>query len=438
MDWLYNGALTAMYGLLVLSLLIAMIVMVAINKPERHWVGLILIVTLYVSGAIGFWEGISYVNWDVLGLILGMSIFSVLLEESGIAEIVAVWLLRRIHDPFLLFSLLVLSSGLISIALENVTVVLLFAPVIFKISKITQTNPVPLLIGVALSSNMAGSATMIGDPPAIITAGYYNLNFIDFIIYNGKPSMFFITLIPMIVSCLVYSRIWVKRGAIYTSVVGELVSPKADKVFIYETLFFLSIKIFLLSIRDVYNIPLSLAALIGVGGLIIARAFHRDFKTIRFSLIKGFEWKLLVFLIGVFMLSGAFNLYGLAKSFALAILRLGGSNLFTLTALLIWLSVAISAVLDNTPYVVTMLPVIDDLAAATGVDPIIYVWALLLGATLGGGITYIGASANLVAVRLLEKRGYRVSFVEFIKYSLPFNLVNIFTGWIIFIVFWIL
>ncbi len=426
-----------MYALLVLSLLIAMIVMVVLNKPERHWVGLIIIVILYLSGAIGFWEGLSYVNWDVLGLILGMSVFSILLEESGIAEIVSVWLLKNIHSPFLLFSMLVLSSGLISIALENVTVVLLFAPIVFRIAELSKKNPVPLLIGVALASNMAGSATMIGDPPAIITAGYYDLNFIDFIIYKGRPSMFFITLIPMVVSCLVYSKLWIKRGAIYTKTIDGFNLENIDKIFVYETLIFLSIKIFLLSIRDIFEIPLSLAALVGVGGLLITRALHGDYASVKTALVKGFEWKLLVFLVGVFMLSGAFNSYGLAARFAEDILVLGGGSLFLITALLIWFSVAISAVLDNTPYVVTMLPVIDDLAKSTGVDPILYAWSLLLGATLGGGITYIGASANLVAVRLLEKRGYKVSFTGFIKYSLPFNLVNIFVGWLLFILFWL-
>ncbi len=429
-----------MYPVLVLTLLFAMIVMVAIGKPEREWIGLILITTLLATGAVSIIEGINYVNWDVLGLILGMSIFSVLMEESGIAEYIADMLLSRIKSPFILFYTVILSAGIVSIALENVTVVLLYAPIVFNIVKKTSSDPAPFIVGIALSSNMAGSATMIGDPPAIITAGHYDLKFTDFIFYKGKPSMFFITLIPMIISCLTYTIITLRSNQKINPVQNnaEIGVRKYDRAYMAETLLFLSVKITLLSIRDIIHIPLSLAALVGVGGLILTRIIvHKDYSSVKTSIKKGFEWKLLVFLIGVFILSGSFAKYGLADETAKGLLGLAGGNLFILTGILIWFSVAVSAVIDNTPYVVTMLPVIDDLAANTGVEPIVYAWALLLGATLGGGITYIGASANLVAVRLLEKRGRRITFIEFIKRSIPFNIVNILAGWLLFIVFWL-
>lgn len=431
-----------MYDALVLVLLITMVVLVAIGKPERHWIGVGIIIVLLASGALSLGEIVEYVHWDVLGLILGMSIFSILLEKSGIADVVSQYLLKKVRSPFKLFFILVFLSGVISIALENVTVVLLFAPIVFKISGISGSNPIPLMIGVALASNMAGSATMIGDPPAIITAGHYDLNFLDFIIYDGKPSMFFITLIPMLFSCLTYSFFSLRarngRGWSLDGVINEDLMKGVDKAFMYETLFFLSVKIVLLSIRDLYHIPLTLVAVIGVGGLTAVRIIlHGDYENVKTSIAEGFEWKLLVFLIGVFALSGSFAKYGLASAFAKALLGIGGSNIYVLTGILIWLSVAISAVIDNTPYVVTMLPVIDDIAASTGISSIVYAWSLLLGATLGGGITYIGASANLVAVRLLEKRGYMITFGGFIRYSIPFNVVNLATGWLLFIVFWL-
>lgn len=432
-----------MYDILVLILLILMVTLVAIGRPKRYVIGLLLIIVLLVSQAVSIEELISYINWDVLGLILGMSIYTVFLEISGIAELIARYLVYKIRNTFILFLALILAAGIVSIALENVTTVLLFAPIVFKIGKITGVNIVPLMIGIALAANMSGSATMIGDPPAIITAGHYDLSFIDFIFYDGKPSMFFITLIPMIVSCLTYTYFYIGRRTEEITF-GEIVFDKKniwsgiDKLFVFETLFFLSIKIILLSIRDIIHTPLSLAAAVGVGGLALTRLLlHRDKKNVVYAFKNGFEWELLVFLAGVFVLSGAFAKYGLAERFAKELISLTGDNLFLLTAVLIWFSVAVSAVLDNVPYVATMLPVIDGLARDTGRDPIIYAWALLLGATLGGGITYIGASANLVTIRLLEKKNYRVSFAGFIKYSLPFNIVNILTGWALFIVFWL-
>ncbi len=433
-----------MYELLVLALLFLMIALIILGKPERHLVGLIIILALLFFGALSIKEIITYINWDVLGLILGMTIFSVFLEISGIAELVARILIYKIQNPFLLFFTLIFSSGIISIVLENVTVVLLFAPIVFQIGKLTRINVTGLMIGVALASNMAGSATMIGDPPAIITAGHFNLSFMDFIIYKGKPSMFFITLIPMILSCLTYTYIEHRKIKGRKILLGEIVFSREklffgiDKIFIYETLLFLAIKITLLSIRDIIHIPLTIAALVGVGGLAITRiAIHKDLRSIRKAVKQGFEWKLLVFLAGVFTLSGAFAKYGLAEKFAETILSYTSNNIFLITTILIWFSVAISAVMDNTPYVVTMLPVIDRLAVHLDINPITLAWALLLGATLGGGITYIGASANLVAVRLLEKQGNKISFAYFVKKSLPFNLVNIFSGWLLFIIFWL-
>ncbi len=440
-----------MYQLIVLLSLIVMVILVAIGKPERHWIGLMLIVILISSGAVSLNEALAYINWDVLGLILGMSILSALLERSGLIEVLSHMLLSSVSSPERLLFLLVLLSGIVSIALENVTVVLLFAPIAFKLAEKIGANPAPMIIGLALSSNMAGSATMIGDPPAIITAGHYNLSFMDFIWYQGKPSMFFITLIPMIISTYVYTIIsrksfvpknWVVKKNYNIRFNKEMLATLTkdlDKMFLFEAFLFLTIKIVLLSIRDLIHIPLTLAAIIGTGGLILVRlCIHRDIESVKTSIKEGFEWKLIVFLAGVFVLSGAFAKHGLAIIAADYIVKYSGKNLFIVTAILIWLSVAVSAVMDNTPYVVTMIPVIDRLATDLAVNPLVLAWALLLGATLGGGITYIGASANLVAVRLLEKKGYRITFADFIRKSLPFNLTNIFTGWILFIIFWLL
>ncbi len=429
-----------MYGLLTLSLLILMIILVSINKPSREYIGLILILTLLLTKAITPYEFIKYVNWDVLGLIIGMNIFSILLEESGLIELLSDKILSYTYSYRKILFLLMLSSGIISIALENVTVVLLIAPIVFVITDKTGYDPIPMIIGVALASNMAGSATMIGDPPAIIVAGHYNLSFIDFIIHNGKISMFFITLIPMIISTYIYTLLTPEQKIrkIENKRNNAITKNSIDKSFLIEAIVFLSIKITLLSIRNIIKLPLTLIATIGVGGLIFTRIIiHSDIESAKKSIREGFDWRLILFLIGVFILSGAFAKYGLARRFAEFILGIAGNNLFYITSILIWISVAFSAVMDNTPYVVTMLPVIDDIVRNTGIDPLIIAWALLLGATLGGGITYIGASANLVAVRLLEKKGKRITFIEFIKKSLPFNLSNIIIGWIIYSVFWL-
>ncbi len=429
------------YQYLVLGLLGLLVVMVAWGRVERHWVSLAILLALVVTGAVGLDEALYYVDWDVLGLILGMSILTVYLEDSGLMELTARFLRRRLTSPLKLVFWLSFTAGLVSIALENVSVVLLFAPIALRMARYLGVNPVTVLIGVALASNMAGSATMIGDPPAIITAGYFGLAFTDFIWYNGRPSMFFFTLIPMILACLMLAVIARKSlGEGFSSRVGVVGEEDSvlDKVFLAEASFFLALKIFLLSIRHVVHLPLSLVALISVGGLTITRLLHGDREHVERALRGGFEWKLLLFLVGVFVLSGAFAKHGLASMAAEYIISIGARNLVFVTSLLVWLSVLVSAFIDNVPYTTTMLPVVSSIAADLGVEPITIAWALLLGTTLGGNLTYIGASANVTAVRILEKNGYNVSFKDFIKISLPFNTISVVTGWILYEVFWII
>ncbi len=430
------------YQYLVLGLLGLLVVMVAWGRVERHWVSLAILLALIVTGAVGLDEALYYVDWDVLGLILGMSILTVYLEDSGLMELTARFLRRRLTSPLKLVFWLSFTAGLVSIALENVSVVLLFAPIALRMSRYLRVNPVTVLIGVALASNMAGSATMIGDPPAIITAGYFGLAFTDFIWYNGRPSMFFFTLIPMILACLILAIIARNSlGEEFSSSVADVMEGEdstLDKVFLAEASFFLALKIFLLSIRHIVHLPLSLVALVSVGGLTITRLLHRDKEHVERALRNGFEWKLLLFLVGVFVLSGAFAKHRLASMAAEYIIDIGARNLVFVTSLLVWLSVLISAFIDNVPYTTTMLPVVSLIATNLGVEPITIAWALLLGTTLGGNLTYIGASANVTAVRILEKNGYNVSFKDFIKISLPFNTISVVTGWILYEIFWII
>ncbi len=423
-----------------MALLAGLVGFVAWGRIERHWISLGILLVLLVTGAVGPREMFSYVDWDVLGLILGMSILTVFLEESGLMELVARFLEKRLSSPWRLVFGLSLMAGIVSIALENVTVVLLFAPITLRLAIRMGLNPIPVLIGVALASNMSGSATMIGDPPAILTAGYFNLAFMDFIWYGWKPSMFFLTLIPMIIACIVLAFVVVREVKKYTRIENIEEVPEEfdyDKIFLLEAVFFLSIKIVLLSLRHVLKIPLSLAAAVGAGGLIITRLLHRDKLSVKKALVDGFEWKLLLFLIGVFVLSGAFAKHGLAKIVADAILSISSDNIFLVTSLLVWISVLVSAVIDNVPYTATMLPVVAIIAQNLGVEPIAIAWALLLGLTLGGNLTYIGASANVTAVRILERKGYNVSFKDFIKISLPFNTVSVVTGWILYEILWV-
>jgi len=433
--------------LLVLMLLSVIVLTSSIRRIAnyRHYVALGVAIVSISLGLLPLNKVLNYVDVDVIGLIIGMSIMTVFIELSGLAEFLALTISKYVRKPSLIILSLSLTAGIISIALENVSVVLIMAPIAFALASKLKIDPKVMIISIALASNLSGSATMIGDPQAIITAGYFRLAFGDFIVYGGKPSMFFFTLAALVLACLSLAFIartkYLKSNHtenIRTDTMSE-VKKEVDKIYILETVLFLSVKIILLTFRNELGIPLSFAAFIAITGLTITRlTIHRDVKSVINALKGGFEWRVAMFLIGVFTIAGSFSEQGLANDLANLIYLIGGNNLFLITSTLVWISVLASAFIDNVPYIATMLPVVEGLQRMLNIDPIVLAWALLLGATLGGNLTFIGASANVVAVRLLEKKGFQTSFIEFTKLSIPFNTVSVLSGWLLYELTWIL
>lgn len=425
-----------MYVALILVLLGLLIALLVWGRIDRHWISVLIMILLLISRAVDFDEALRYIDWDVLGLILGVSFLTMYLERSGLATLVAKRIIKSFGNSIrlLIFSIS-LVAGLVSILMENVSVVILLYPVVYSISITLALNPVVPMIMLTLSANIAGSATMIGDPPAILTAGAFRLSFIDFIIYKGKPSMFFFTIISMVSAIAVTSYIYSNKIGIRPSsdYDRDIPVPSSDKVFLVEATAFLVVKIILLSFRHVLNIPLSLTAAVAVGGITIMRILHRDIDSVVYAFKHGFEWKLLVFLVGVFVLSGAFEKHGVASIFAESLVYSMRGNTIALVSALIWLSVAFSAVIDNVPYTLTMIPVVKKVSEMLSLDPVVIMWAVLIGTTLGGNLTYIGASANVTAVRLLEKHGHNVSFTEFVKIGLVYNTTSVLLAWALYI-----
>lgn len=427
-----------MYAILVLASLALLIVFLVWGKVERHWVGLGLALLLIVSGAISPLEAVDYIDWDVLGLILGVSIYTVYLERSGFAYVVARSILKRTgHSVYVTLFTLSLSAGLVSAFVENVSVVLLFYPITFALSSALGIEPTVPMIFVALSSNIAGSATMVGDPPAILTAGAFKLSFMDFIVYDGKPSMFFFTLISMILAIAIAGYISLKNVKIIRvgnvgGTSNALEKVAVDRTFLIEAIVFLIAKISILSLRNVLAVPLSFSAAIAVGGLTFARLLHRDSDSVKQAFRQGFEWKLIVFLASIFILSGAFEKHGIAKAFGEYIVYRLGGDVFKITSVLIWLCTIFSAVIDNVPMTLTMIPVIKTASNLLAYNPVLLMWSVLIGITLGGNLTYIGASANVAAVRILEKNNHSITFVRFMRIGLVYNTTSLLAAWFLY------
>jgi Na+/H+ antiporter NhaD/arsenite permease-like protein len=406
---------------------------------ERHIVAVIVIAVLLATRAILFEDLVTLVDWDVIGLIMCMSIYSIILEISGFAKWITYKMMNRTKNALLLLYISILICGIVSLILENSITVLIFAPIAFEIATTLGLDVRKLLVGMALAAGMSGSATMVGDPPAIIIAGHYNLAFTDFIIYKSKPSMFFITLIPMIIAIalhVLYNFKYLKGRRLD---VNKIVNYNLDKEFILETTIFLFIKIILLSLRKELKIPLVVTGLVALIGLYLTRlVLHRDFDCIKKSIREGFNYKLPLFLVAIFLLSNSLKKYGVTDVIADYVMRNIGVNVVTLGLILFAISATLSAFIENIPVTLTLLPIIDSIATRIGVDPIILVWGVLSGLTAGGGYTYIGGGANIVAVHMLDNRGFKTTFIDFAKIALLFNISNTILALILYTSIWLL
>ena len=406
----------------------AIVTMVFVSEKKRAHVALIGAFFAVALGLVNPRHVIDYLNLDVLGLIAGACVISAYLTESGITDEVARRALNWSRgDLRKLTWALAMISGIVSLFIENVTTLIMLAPIVFRIANTLDVDAVPMLLVVAFASNLGGAALLVGDPQSALAAGYFNLDFIDFIFHEGKPSIFWMVLAALITSTTVFSYLFVKGK--FNIKMGERIGGIKDSKLAKVSLLALGVKIFLLSIRKEIGIGLSLPALVGAGIILLYT------KDVKFAL-KSVEWNLLLFLAGMFVMVGALQDSGVMSMVASWFLKLASCDFYSLTAMLILVSVAVSAVVDNVPYLMAMFPVISVLAKTCCIDYFKLLLALLIGATLGGNITYFGTSTNIAAVHLLAEEGYRVGFRRFFKYGVIYTSLALASATALFYAIW--
>ncbi len=404
------------------------ITLIFVEEKKRAYVALAGATVAVLAGLVRPSHVIDYLNLDVLGLIAGACVISAYLTESGITNDVARRALRwSAGDLRKLTWALAMISGIVSLFIENVTTLIMLAPIVFAIARTLELDAVPMLLAVAFASNLGGAALLVGDPQSALAAGYFNLDFVDFIFHEGKPSIFWMVLAALITSTTVFVLLFVKGK--FSSEGVERIGGLKDKKLAKVSLLGLGVKIFLLSVRKQLGIGLSLPAFVGAG---IILAYTRDWK---FAL-ESVEWNLLLFLAGMFVLVGALQDSGVMNLIASWFLHVASCNFYLLTSILILLSVAVSAVVDNVPYLMAMFPVIASLAKICCMDYFKLLLALLIGATLGGNITYFGTSTNIAAVHLLAEEGYKVSFRRFVKYGIVYTAFALLPAVALFYLIW--
>ena len=373
------------------------------------------------------------VDYNVVFLLIGMMVIINIVRETGLFEVLAIWAAQRSDaKPFRLLVLLALLTAVLSAMLDNVTTVLLMAPVTLAITKRLELNPVIFLVTEALASNIGGTATLVGDPPNIMIASKAELSYLDFLVVLG-PIAALIMAVFLVVLWLVFGRTMTVAPHLRTAVLA-LSSREAvlDRPFLHRCLWLLGIVNVGFCMHSFIHLEPATIALLGASMfMLIGHARRTRGSAVELSALTDVEWKTIFFFIGLFILVGGLVKVGVIRYLADQLVSVTQGNLTGSTMAVLWGSAILSAAVDNIPYVAAMNPLIVDLARslhpeisdyATLVhqpDIIPLWWALALGACLGGNGTIIGASANVVIVDIARKAGYPISFWQFFKLGFP-------------------
>ena len=386
--------------------------------------GLIFIVT----GMLPLEQIIPALDFNVLLMIAGTMGLVALFIESKMPALLADLIMERVPNVRWAAVSLALFAGVISAFVDNVATVLMVAPVALAICKKLKTNPVPFIIGIAVSSNLQGAATLVGDTTAIMLGSALDMSFTDFFWYEGKPSIFFaVELGALLSAAILYYMFRKEKAPIPKASERTKVTDFVPTVLLCGTIVLLIVASF------IPNKPNETNGLICCGLLVIGIIYNYARKRTKASIIaplKEIDVQTLGLLVGLFLMIGGITNMGVIDAAAALLAKTGGGNVFLLYTVIVWASVLISAFIDNIPYVATMIPVIGGLAAKLGVDPTPLYFGLLSGATLGGNITPIGASANITGIGILRREGYEVKNADFFRLGIPFTLAAIIPAYI--------
>lgn len=365
------------------------------------------------------------INWNVLFIYVGSMIIASLFIYSKVPIKIADKLISISPSTGIAVVLILVMTGIISMFVENVATVLVMAPIALVISKKLNINPIPFIIGLAVMSNLEGTATLVGDPPSMIFASFAGYTFNDFFIKDGKISIFFLIQFALIVGCLFFYLVFGR--------IKEKAFVKSEDVISYVPLYLLLTMILGLAGISFVSSELGYSSGIfvlslGLIGLIWYKFCQKKSKSEVFELVKALDWETIFFLIGIFVVVGAISEIGLLDDLSAFLQDVTGGNKLIGFILILLLSILISGFVDNVPYIIVMLPVASNLANSMGLAKELYMFALLIGSCIGGNLTPFGASANVVAIGILKKEGNPVSFSGFLKIGAPFTFITTFAA----------
>ena len=403
-------------------------VLMLVFSKYRPYIALASALIFIVSGMLPLNQIWGAIDLNVLLMIAGTMGLVALFIESKMPSLLADIIMEKVPNVQIAAVAMALFAGVISAFVDNVATVLMVAPVALEICRKLDTNPVPFIIGVAVSSNLQGAATLVGDTTAIMLGSALDMSFMDFFWYKGRLSIFFAVELGAVLSALILAYIFRKEK--------KSVPKFAEKTVVTDyvpTILLCGAVVLLILASFVPNKPDTTNGIICVALMVVGIVYNyikkKDISAITGPL-KEIDFETIGLLVGLFLMIGGISAQGVIDAVAGLLAKAGGNNLFLMYTVIVWASVAISAFIDNIPYVATMIPIIAVLAQNLGVDPTVLYFGLLSGATLGGNCTPIGASANITGIGILRKEGYTVKNSDFFKIGIPFTLAAIVPAYI--------
>jgi Na+/H+ antiporter NhaD/arsenite permease-like protein len=409
-----------MYQALVI-LMITYFLIIVLPKA-RAQVALLSAAVFVLLGYVPLSEVLPSIDWNVILMIRGMMGLVPLFIESGMPARLADLIIWKMPDvKWAIIVLAVLAAG-ISAFVDNVATVLMIAPVAITVSKKLRISPVPAVVSIAIASNLEGAATMVGDTTSIMLGGHAGMDFLDFFWFEGRPGLFFVVQLGMLFAIQVMLYL-------FRDYDQEIIGGPLTKVQDYVPTFLIAAVIVLLSVSSFFpdKPPITngmICIIIMIIGIIRDMAKKKDLS-LAWSLIKGRDAFTLVLLASLFIVIKGVSNAGIIDQASVLIAGFAGDNVFLAYSIILWASVFFSAFIDNIPYVATMLPVVGLMASRLGMEPHLLYFGLICGATLGGNLTPVGASANITAMGLLRNEDIEVSAGSFMRISVPFTIAAV-------------
>ena len=405
----------------------------------RAYIALASAAIYVILGIMPYNEVFGAIDWNVIMMIAGTMIVVNLFIESKMPSLLADVIIDKTPNVKWAIISLSLFAGVISAFIDNVATVLMIAPVAVTIAKKLKISPVPSVIAISIASNLQGASTLVGDTTSILLGTHANMDFMDFFVFKGRPGIFWAVELGAIASTFILIFVFRKEKQPVNNSERTVVTDY------FPTMLLLGIIILLITasflpegfLTDTINSHKNglICVVLAIIGLVRKLIQTKRLDVIS-SAAKEVDYDTILLLTGLFVIIGGITEAGLVDDISKIFVNISNGNVFLIYTLIVWASVLFSAFIDNIPYVATMLPVTQQISAGLGIEPYLLFFGLLIGATLGGNITPIGASANISGQGILRKEGYEVSAPTFMKISVPFTLSAVVTGYILIWLIW--